>query len=241
MDAQLPTVIFLHGLLGTCYAHFGGQIRGWRERYHLVPIDLPGHGMAKQDAEPPYYTTAVEVLRRQLLRHGPSHVISASYLGGTVAIRCALAYPELFRSLVVTGFVPEVPASVISNWGKAFLTLAHQNPLLAQQYDTVHGARWHRTVEIVTTEIQEQYTSSIMVTKAMLAELQVPTLVVNGAIKSDERHAAVELPLHNHLIQAGVIPAAGHIASQDQPEIFSLMVEQFWGRLYSDHMFSDEM
>lgn len=234
MTSQRPTVYMLHGLLGTCYAHFAAQIRAWRERYHLILIDLPGHGRSHQEAARPYYAGAVELLRRHLVQNGSGHVIGVSYLGGSIAIRCALAYPSLFQSLVVTGYVPEVPATVIAKWASAFLTMAQQYPLLAQQYETMHGNRWQHTMETVTSEILEEYATSVMVTKAMIAELQVPTLIVNGAVKSDERMAAAELPQHNSLVQAGVIPAAGHIALQDQPEIFNLMVERFWENLYDD-------
>ena len=227
----MQNVYLLHGLLGTCYSHFADQIKAWRDDYRLVPIDLPGHGRSRKDAARPYYREAVELLRQHLAQIGPGHVIGISYLGGSVALRCALLYPELLRSLVLTGYVSEVPQQVIDSWAGAFFTLARQRPALAQEYEAMHGSRWQHTLEIVTTEIREEYATAIAVPPSLLATLKVPTLVVNGSIKSDERAAAVEFPLHNPLVEAGLIPGAGHIASHDQPEIFNLMIEQFWKRI----------
>jgi pimeloyl-ACP methyl ester carboxylesterase len=140
-------------------------------------------------------------------------------------------YPELIHSLVLTGYVPEVPQEVIDSWAGAFFSLARQQPALAQEYEAMHGSRWQHTLEIVTAEIHEEYATAIAAPASLIATLKVPSLIVNGALKSDERAAAAELPLHNPLVQAGIIPAAGHIASHDQPEIFNLMVEQFWKRV----------
>ncbi len=224
----MSNIYLLHGLLGTCYAHFAAQIREWQGVYCLIPIDLPGHGQASQDAERPYFTRAIQLLREQMVWRGAGHVIGVSYLGGSIALHGALSYPELFRSLVLTGYVPQVPAAAISSWANAFFTLAQKNSLLAHQYEKMHGSRWQRTLEVVTSEFREEYSTAIAITESRLASLRVLTLVVNGALKSDERTAAVELPLYNPLIQAGVIPAAGHIACHDQPGIFNLMVKNFW-------------
>lgn len=223
-------VYLLHGLLGSCAAHFAGQMEAWQGRYELIPFDLPGHGASAQDAGRPYYATAVELLAHRMGEHGPGHVIGLSYLGGSVALRCALAHPDLFCSLVLSGYIPEVPETALNTWADAFQVLARQNPSLAQKYERLSGARWERTLKTIRMEIREEYATSIAVRKDMLAELRVPTLLLNGSLRSDERQAAVDMPRYSPLIDAGLVPGAGHIASHDQPDIFNRIVETFWNR-----------
>ncbi|TMC16935.1 MAG: hypothetical protein E6J34_19340, partial [Chloroflexi bacterium] len=80
-QTNIPTVYFLHGLLGTCDVDFAAQIKVWQEDYRLIPIDLPGHGHSPKDAAQPYYRTAVELLHSHLYEHGPGHLVGLSYLG----------------------------------------------------------------------------------------------------------------------------------------------------------------
>lgn len=230
VPGPLP-VYLLHGLLGSCAAHFSGQMEAWQGRYDVIAFDLPGHGASSRDAGRPYYATAIELLAHRMAERGPGHVIGLSYLGGSVALRCALAHPDLFRSLVLSGYIPEVPESALNTWADAFQVLALQNPNLAREYERLSGTRWQRTLETIRTEIREEYATSIAVSRDMLAELRVPTLLLNGSLRSDERQAAADMPRHCPFIDAGLVPGAGHIASHDQPEIFNLVVETFWNRI----------
>lgn len=230
-QTNIQTVYFLHGLLGTCDADFSAQIKAWQENYRLIPIDLPGHGHSPKEAVQPYYRTAVELLRSYLSEHGPGHLVGLSYLGGSITLRGALLYPELCRSLVLTGYVPEVPREVMSTWIDARFLQIQQNRTWAEEFRRRHGDRWQQTFEVIAAEVRAEYATAIAVSLPQIATLKVPTLLVNGALKSDERVAAATLPSHNPCIESGVIPAAGHIATQDQPELFNLMVERFWKRV----------
>jgi pimeloyl-ACP methyl ester carboxylesterase len=147
-----------------------------------------------------------------------------------LALRAALRYPELLRSLVLTGYVPEVPEATFIGWVQGFTKLAEQNAVLAAQFDRMHGARWRTTLEIVSRDCCDNYFASIAVTESKFVDLKVPTLIVNGALKFDERIAAANLPTRNVLVEGGLIPGAGHLATHDQPDLFNLMVEKFWQR-----------
>jgi pimeloyl-ACP methyl ester carboxylesterase len=226
-----PRVYLVHGLLATSYAHFSSPIRRWRDTAHVVPLDLPGHGRCPRHAELPYYQSCVDYLHGQMATRGPGHVVGASYLGGSVALRACLAAPGAFRSLVLTGYVPQAPHSVVNRWTQSFFTLTEQDPELVQHYERLHGPRWRQTLETVLAEIRDAYPTAVAVTKDMLATLAVPTLVLNGSLKSDERSAAAALPSMSPRIDAGLIPGAGHIPSHEQPELFATLVEHFWQNL----------
>jgi pimeloyl-ACP methyl ester carboxylesterase len=227
---ERENVYLLHGLLGTCFAHFAPQIRAWRERYRIIALDLPGHGRSRVEANRPYYATAIKLLETLMESKGPGHVIGLSYLGGSIALRCALARSDLFHSLVLSGYVPSVPHAAVSAWAAAFFGLSRQNPTLAADYQRLHGDRWQHTLDVVSTEIREEYTTAIAVTEQMIADLDVTTLLLNGSLRTDERMAAAAWPQHNPLIEGGIIPGAGHIASNDQPNVFNMIVERFWAR-----------
>jgi pimeloyl-ACP methyl ester carboxylesterase len=225
------TVYLLHGLLATGYAHFAGLIQRWRQTHRVVPLDLPGHGRCPQDASRPYYQGCLEYLLAQIAELGPGHLVGASYLGGSVALRAALVAPQSVRSLVLTGYVPEAPHAVVNRWTESFLGLTARDPELVEHYQRLHGARWRQTLETVLAEIREAYPTAVAVTREQLGGLRVPTLLLNGSLKSDERAAAAALPSLSPQLDAGLVPGAGHIPSHEQPELFGTMVEHFWRRL----------
>ena len=226
--AARPVLYLLHGLLGTAPGHFAPQIRAWRDRFQLVPVDLPGHGRCPLDARRPYYATAQEYLAALVGRFGPGHLMGASYLGGTIALRAALYSPDSVRSVVLTGYVPSVPDEAIAAWAAGFTPLADGNPELAAQYERLHGTRWRATVDTVAAELAECYADSVAVPPALLAQLRVPTLLANGSLKSSERAAVAEAPDLSPYLSAELIEGAGHIAGHERPAEFNAAAERFW-------------
>lgn len=221
-------VYLLHGLMETAYGHFRPQIKAWRGRFRVLPVDLPGHGTCPLDAAPRYYAGALDYTVAVLEKYGPGRVVAASFLGGPVAVRCAIARPDLVSSLVLTGFVPDVPHEVFRLWIQSFDTASKQSPELAEAYRRAHGPRWPDTMAAVVREVEEGYHERLLVTTAMLASVPVPALLVNGANKSNERAAALELPARCPNLSGAVVDGAGHIPGRDRPAEFNRIVEDFW-------------
>lgn len=224
-------VYLLHGLLGTASAHFGRQIRSWSAERTVHGIDLPGHGRAAADAQRPYWRTAVSQVIATMSATGPGHLVGASYLGGTIAVRVAATRPALVRSLVLSGFTPDVPYQSIAAWVGGFASLAKRQPALADEYERLHGVRWHDTLRVVTEEIGEDYPTRIRITAAMLDTLTVPTLVINGGLRGDERCVASSLPSRPGRLEVGIVPSAGHMVQYEAADVFNAMVARFWSRL----------
>jgi pimeloyl-ACP methyl ester carboxylesterase len=170
---------------------------------------------------------------------GPGHAVGLSYLGASVVVRCALTYPSLFQSAVVSGYVPMVPHDAMVMWAAGFEALPKAQPSLQQQYESLHGSRWRHTLMTVTAELCESYTSAVAVPSDMLNGLRVRTLVLNGSIRSDERAAAIDAAESSQMVQAGVIPGAGHLVNNDQPEVYNAIVENFWQRVETDDHATD--
>ena len=221
-------VYFLHGLLATAHDHFGPQLRAWKEELAVVPVDLPGHGRCPLDANPRCVAKAVSYALAVMSRFGPGHVIAASYLGSPVAVRSALQRPDLVKSLVLTGFAPDVPQEIFALWLESFGRLADENDKLTHWYEQTHGSRWPETLAAYTEDVRERYDEDVRVTWKMLSMLQRPALIANGAVKSNERDAATEAARLGPNVRGQVIQGAGHIPGCDRPEEFNQVVRAFW-------------
>lgn len=228
-----PIVYLLHGLLGTGHGHFAPQITALRERYRLVPIDLPGHGRCALDAGPAYYDLATDYALALLARFGRGHLVGASYLGGLVAVRMVRRRADLVASLTITGLSPGLPADVITARAGAFEPLAESAPELAQQYEDLHGVRWRETVRQVAADLAERYPTELGVSGAMLGGLGVPVALLNGSLRADERSAAETAGEFG--VRGAVIAGGGHLPGNDRPEEFNQLLIEFWTE-HSDHV-----
>jgi pimeloyl-ACP methyl ester carboxylesterase len=223
-----PRVYFLHGLLGTAYAHFGNQISAWNDRYAVVPVDLPGHGRCPIDAGTEYLDEAFDYVIAVLGRFGPGRLVAASYLGGPLAVRCATERPELVTSLVLTGFSPGLPRDVFLGWLAGFHHLVDVNPDLATEFERLHTVRWKQTLAAFAEHAEQAYEQRALVRPEALGALGVQTLLVNGSVKSVERTAAERAAELGPRVRGHVVDGAGHIAGHDAPAAFNAAVEAFW-------------
>lgn len=92
------SVVMLHGFGGTSRA-FDGVIAALHgERYRPVPLDLPGHGEQAGAPRPITFERCVD----SVLRRSPTRFALAGYsMGGRVALRLALDFPERVGRLVL--------------------------------------------------------------------------------------------------------------------------------------------
>jgi pimeloyl-ACP methyl ester carboxylesterase len=223
-----PRVYLAHGLLGTAYAHFGAQIRAWSGSSTVVPVDLPGHGRCPIDAEDRYLDQSLAYLTAIVERFGAGRLVAASYLGGPLAVRLATRRPDLVESLVLTGLAHDLPEPVFLRWVAGFELLADRNADLAGEYDRVHTPRWRKTIGAFAEDARERYRQALLVTADDLAALTMPLLIVNGSVKSAERHTASTASSLGAGIRGAVVEGGGHLVSHDRPVEFNRAVEAFW-------------
>jgi pimeloyl-ACP methyl ester carboxylesterase len=100
-DRRNPTILFLHGI------HLGRQI--WIEharilapRYHIVTLDLPGHGAM---THVPFTMPALDEVLEQTITEvcGSPPLIVGYSLGGFVAMQYASQRPDRTSGLVLSG------------------------------------------------------------------------------------------------------------------------------------------
>ncbi|HVY90646.1 MAG TPA: alpha/beta hydrolase [Hyphomonadaceae bacterium] len=97
-----PTLVLVHGFAASVHAW-----RPWVDRlkdsYHLVALDLPGHGLTETPRD---YRASVDgnvELVDRLARHlnVDRFVLAGNSMGGAVSIDYALTHPERLRGLVL--------------------------------------------------------------------------------------------------------------------------------------------
>ncbi len=101
-DAKAPPVLMLAGLGGAGMT-WGGQVKRFAERYHVILPDHRGTGQSSRPAGG--YTIAQHASDfAALLRHldtGPVHVVGSS-TGGAIAQLMALDHGDLVRTITMT-------------------------------------------------------------------------------------------------------------------------------------------
>ena len=101
-----PPVVLIHGYAASTFS-YRETIPALAPRFHVLAVDLPGFGYS--DRSPRHdlaLDSQVRVLRRwmQDRRLGPALVVGHS-LGGAIAMRLAVAHPELVERLVLVGSI----------------------------------------------------------------------------------------------------------------------------------------
>jgi pimeloyl-ACP methyl ester carboxylesterase len=213
--------------MGTAETHFSNQVSGLGDRYELILLDLPGHGNSLLEAAEQYFEEALNWVAAQIRDKGEGYVIGLS-LGASLAIHVARKEPELVKGIVLTGYSPFIPEDfkdVMKKQYEYFLNIEENDPNIAEQFQTLHGDKWKKTMKNVLHTMTFQYPAAA---EEDIRNLRVPTLILNGSNELHEVEAAAYLKKLNDGVNLGLIPNAGHTANIDQPGIYNRMVEGFF-------------
>lgn len=233
------TLVFLHAASYT-RAMWLPQTQALSGEFRTVALDLPAHGARAQ--EPFSLRTATETVLRALddAQVERALLVGAS-LGGCVSMMFAAQYPERTAGLVLAGctFNPCRPLaqavltaeSIVFRHGARRFTRTFSAWLrLRFPPDIAHeiiagGAHWDGAAQAVRALRGVDF-------RARLAAYLGPTLIVNGA--RDWVHRSSESAFARVAWQAEVvlIPHAGHIASLENPELFTNVVREFARRTF---------
>jgi len=238
-------VVFLHGF-GLDSRMWAPQFEALKTAFRVIRYDLRGFG---QSSLPPHNGYAHEDDLNALLSAlgaDPAHVVGLS-MGGMMALRFALAYPQSVRSLVLadsaldghswstdwqarwSGMREAAKAGQLAEAKRRWLdhplfASVRADPLsaslLARMVEDYSGWHWHNkdTARVPSPAVADR-----------LGEIRVPSLVITGAQDLADFHSianllAAKLPA----VRRSIIPGSGHMVNLEAPQEFNATLLGFW-------------
>jgi 2-succinyl-6-hydroxy-2,4-cyclohexadiene-1-carboxylate synthase len=247
-----PTVLFLHGFMGSS--------EDWRDviaaldgRYSCLVADLPGHG-ASVGLPPEDYT--VEGATRTLLGLldeldvEPPAIVGYS-MGGRLALYLALRYPERCVGLFLESASPgiEDPAErqarreadeekarrLESDDFEAFLTDWYRQPLFASLarheglVEEMIEARSHNDPGELARSLRGMGAGTAPSLWGELAGLRVPALAVAGELDGKFVRVSRRMAGSSPNVRAAVVSGAGHNVRAEVPGAYLALLKSFLG------------
>lgn len=255
-----PVLLLLHGY-GDSYATWEGWAPVLRDRWRVISLDLPGHGLTAAPAgyvlDFDGYTRLVQDFATKI---GVTRfAVAGNSMGGGVAWKLAVAAPQRVTALVLAaaaGWPSEgAPSASLAfrllqyRWGRDLLASIDNRPLIKQGLSAqVHDKtlitdalidRWaryqrypsHRDILMSASPTARRLSAEDV--SALLATLQVPTLILHGEV---DPLIPVEHSRRFATAIAGakliVYPDVGHLPQREIPERSAKDVAEFLGSLH---------
>lgn len=240
-----PTLIFLHGLLGSS-SNWHSLARGVADNFHVIVPDLRNHGRSSHDGDVSYAAMAGD-LAQLIDDQGLESVLLIGHsMGGKVAMWLALTQPDLVAGLVV---VDIAPVAYPNRFGVIYEALhavdqahigsrAEADRILARYLDEV-GLRQFLLQNLHQVEGVWQWRMNLSALTRGMSEIvgfslpdkplyTGPTLFVHGGLSDYLQEGAK--PVIRQLFPGArlrAIPQAGHWVYAEQPRAFSAILNEF--------------
>ncbi|MEM9620243.1 MAG: alpha/beta fold hydrolase, partial [Pseudomonadota bacterium] len=137
--AEAPAIVLLHGSNASLHT-WEPWVERLGDRYRIVTIDLPGHGLTGAVPDQQYTTAAFMATVTSVTQHLrlPPFVLGGNSMGGGVTWRYAAAYPQQVRAMIL------VDASGPRDWSRqAARRSGEERPPLAFR---LLRYEWFRTI-----------------------------------------------------------------------------------------------
>ena len=235
-------VLMLPGV-GLTAPIFHNQFKTFSRDYRLIVVHAPGHGRSAAPKKPKVgaLVTTLEKTLRSMGLDQPVDVV-ASCFGTVVAMRLAIAAPDLVRSMCLCGAFSEnsdfseVPTDGLNAKQLADITLAATNALasdfdaladLHENAERLAEIRQGRSVLLASQKAQPsvgmRYLNDVLSLKPTewLGAIEIPISFVSGTHDSIVGpNAAHELLGHTRSGRVVEIEGAGHYPFLSHPDLF---------------------
>ena len=245
-------VLLVHGFTGRG-ASWGGHATAFTRTFRVIVVDLPGHGRSATAGDPRRMSVErtaddlATILRR--LDAAPASVLGYS-LGARIALRLAIAHPDVVGRLVLESPSPgiadsgerearraadEVLARRIERDGiAAFVAEWEAQPIFASQTalpkpaaDRIRRTRLANRPDGLAASLRGAGQGSMEPLVDRLAGVRAPTLVIAGALDDQARPRAELVAAGIPNARFAVVDGAGHTPHDEQPGRFRRIALDF--------------
>lgn len=218
-------IVFVHTGLQTGLLDFEFQREYFSHNYQVISPDLRGHGRSKTENIQNFFEDSAKDLLETLdyLKVSAVHLVGCS-LGALVAIKFAHMFPERVITLAISGVTPVKP----ENWLEIHKEDVNgqnnllQNKEFANYFDHLHESDWRQFIHFGKSENWYPFEDVKAVTK-----FEFPVLFIVGEKKRNETISASIYPEINSKVRIAIVPFAGHLVHDEQPEIYTKILEVF--------------
>jgi pimeloyl-ACP methyl ester carboxylesterase len=255
--ADGPVLLLLHGY-GDSFTSWEGWVKALQDRYRLVSVDFPGHGLTRAPAGTAlaavpladFLDTFAAALKL------PPVAVAGNSMGGGVAWQFALRHPDRVRALILVdaaGFPNDKPPGEVPlafkilqyEWGRALLRNIDNRPLIREGlktdvYDKAlitdfvvdRWAEFQRAPGHRAILMNMNPRAQVPATPELLAGIKAPTLVLWGEVDPLIEPAAAH-KFGAAIAGAKVItyPNVGHLPQIEIPQRSAQDADAFLGAL----------
>ncbi|UOR12834.1 alpha/beta fold hydrolase [Halobacillus amylolyticus] len=217
--------VFLHTGLQTGLTDFVAQREALQKGKKVITPDLRGHGKSYHEDFSNYFEDAANDLKETLdhLEFDNIHLIGCS-LGGLVGLVFAKKNPDKLISLTLSGITADKP----EDWEEMhaqdiqFQKELLQNIDVVNQLDNMHQSDWKQFIYMAQNQdwYPFEYTSD-------LANINAPILVMVGEGNKPEVASASKYQGMHENVHVSVIPFCSHLVHEQNPEMYTLILEEF--------------
>jgi pimeloyl-ACP methyl ester carboxylesterase len=218
-------LVFLHTGLQTGMTDFEQQREYFSSNYQVILPDLRGQGKSPAADLDDYFRKSAADLAETFasLQVKSAHIVGCSF-GALVGLFLAKEYPELVRTLTLSGISPEKPV----NWEEMnaeeskFRNQVLEDKDTVAHFDQLHGKGWQRFIQM--GEELDWYPFD---ETGSLETLKMPVLFMVGEGLSHEVNGVTIYPQQSEFVNIAVIPFASHLVHAEQPKIYNKILERF--------------
>lgn len=240
------TLIFGHSMLFNLRM-FDRQVDYFKDQYRCVRFDFRGHGKSESTSNGYDLDTltedAVELINT--LNCGPCHFVGFS-MGGMVAMKAALKYPNLIKSLILidTSSEPEPKGGMVRNKAMLFVAkhiglqpLANKVVNMFFAKDFLNDPNRKDLKKVWKNHfVQNDRVGIVKAVKGVLyrggmtsviGDIEHPTTIMVG--ENDQLTDLSKAEILNKTIKNSslkLIPRAGHMGPVEEPDIVNRFMEE---------------
>ncbi len=228
-------LILVHGACENA-SFWKAQIEVLQKRYHLVLIDLPGHGQSARlgdEVSIPTYSMILREVIQGLDLDSP--FLLGHSMGGAIAMTVAVEAPKLLGGLILAnsgaklGVLSEILAGLETDFATTIQTIIAPRELGTAHADTL--LEWISNEMVLTDPsvgLGDFLACSRFDIRAKLKNISVPSLIVSGD-QDNLTPAKWGAYLSENISDSelAVIQGTGHLTMLERPEAFNQILEEF--------------